>query len=276
MDGRVPYHLPPITYHLFRMSDPRDPRQSGEVVTEIREAIATIRFAHPKGNSLPRALLQTMAAEIQEIAGNSGVKVVVLRSAGTGAFCAGASFDEMKAVGDAASGKEFFSGFAQVILAMIRAPQFVITRVHGKVTGGGVGLVAASDYSIAVSGASFKLSELAVGLGPFVIGPVVERKVGRGPFQALSIDADWRDAAYGERHGLYSRVVDDTKALDAELEKLLTFLAGANPEAIRQMKQAFWADTDDWAPLLERRAAISGALALSAHTRSAIETFAKR
>jgi methylglutaconyl-CoA hydratase len=276
MDGRVPYHLPPITYHLFRMSDPRDPRQSGEVVTEIREAIATIRFAHPKGNSLPRALLQTMAAEIQEIAGNSGVKVVVLRSAGTGAFCAGASFDEMKAVGDAASGKEFFSGFAQVILAMIRAPQFVVTRVHGKVTGGGVGLIAASDYSIAVKDASLKLSELAVGLGPFVIGPVVERKVGRGPFQALSIDADWRDAAWGERHGLYSRVVDGVNELDVALEKLVVFLSQANPEAIRQLKHAFWTDTDDWPALLEKRASISGALALSAHTRAAIDKFERK
>jgi methylglutaconyl-CoA hydratase len=258
------------------MSQEHDVRHEGQVIVEQRDAIATVRFSHPKSNSLPGALLRRIADEIGKIAQHSGLKVIVLRSEGTGAFCAGASFDEMKAVNDAASGREFFSGFAQVILAMIRAPQFVVTRVHGKVTGGGVGLVAASDYSIAVSGASFKLSELAVGLGPFVIGPVVERKVGRGPFQALSIDADWRDAAYGERHGLYSRVVDDTKALDAELEKLLTFLAGANPEAIRQMKQAFWADTDDWAPLLERRAAISGALALSAHTRSAIETFAKR
>jgi methylglutaconyl-CoA hydratase len=258
------------------MSKDQDPRQDGHVTVEMRDAVATVRFGHPKSNSLPGALLRRMADEIGKIAAHSGLKVIVLRSDGAGAFCAGASFDEMKAVNDATSGREFFSGFAQVIMAMIRAPQFVITRVHGKVTGGGVGLVAASDYSIAVETASFKLSELAVGLGPFVIGPVVERKVGRGPFQALSIDADWRDAAWGERHGLYARVVDDAKGLDAELDTLLAFLSGANPEAIRQMKQVFWADTDDWAPLLERRAAISGALALSAHTRAAIEKFEKR
>jgi methylglutaconyl-CoA hydratase len=242
----------------------------------MRDAVAVVRFSHPKSNSLPGALLRKMADEIAKIGANSGIKVIVLRSEGTGAFCAGASFDEMKTVRDAPTGREFFSGFAKVILAMIRAPQFVIARVHGKVTGGGVGLVAASDYTLATKDASLKLSELAVGLGPFVIGPVVERKVGRGPFEAMSIDADWRDAEWGERHGIYSRVVDDAKALDKALEQLLEFVSQANPEAIRQLKHAFWADTEEWDQLLDRRAAISGALALSAHTRAAIEKFEKR
>lgn len=254
----------------------KDPREDGEVVAVIRDAIATVTFSHPKSNSLPGALLQKLADEIADIAGNSGVKVIVLQSVGKGAFCAGASFDEMKGVSDATSGRQFFSGFARVILSMIRAPQFVVARVHGRVLGGGVGMIAASDYSIAVKDASLKLSELAVGLGPFVIGPVVERKVGRGSFQALSIDADWRDAAWAERHGLYSRLVDDVKDLDEALAKLIAFLSQANPEAIRQLKQAFWTDTDDWPALLERRAAISGALALSAHTRAAIEKFEKK
>jgi len=252
-----------------------DPRESGEVVVEVRDAIASVRFGHPKSNSLPGALLRKLAKEISDIGRNSGIKCIVLRSEGVKAFCAGASFDEMKAVSDATSGREFFSGFGQVILAMIRAPQFVITRVQGKVAGGGVGLVAASDYALAVRDASLKLSELAVGLGPFVIGPVVERKVGRGPFAAMSIDADWRTAEWGERHGLYARVHDNVKELDGALEKLLEFLSAANPEAIRQLKQAMWGDVSDWDQLLERRAAISGALALSAHTRAAIERFEK-
>jgi methylglutaconyl-CoA hydratase len=252
-----------------------DPRESGDVVVELHDAIATVRFGHPKSNSLPGALLRKLAKEIADIGGNSGIKCIVLRSDGTKAFCAGASFDEMKAVNDAASGREFFSGFGQVILAMIRAPQFVITRVQGKVAGGGVGLVAASDYALAVRDASLKLSELAVGLGPFVIGPVVERKVGRGAFAAMSIDADWRSAEWAERHGLYARVLEDVKEMDSALDKLIAFLSGANPEAIRQLKHAMWADVGDWDQLLERRATISGALALSAHTRAAIEKFEK-
>lgn len=253
-----------------------DPKSSGDVAVELRDASAVVTFSHPKSNSLPDALLRKLADEIGKIAANSGIKVIVLRSEGTGAFCAGASFDEMKAIADAHNGREFFGGFARVILAMIRAPQFVVARVHGKVTGGGVALVAAADYSIAVNDASLKLSELAIGLGPFVIGPVVERKVGLGAFQALAIDADWRDAAWAERHGLYSRVVDDAKDLDKALEKLLEFLSLANPEAIKQLKLAFWSDTQDWGDLMDRRAAISGALVLSAHTRTAIEKFEKR
>ena len=250
-----------------------DPRKAGSVDVQMRDAIATLTFAHPRSNSLPSALLRRIAQEIADVSANSGIKVIVLRSAGDKAFCAGASFDEMKAVSDASSGREFFSGFARVILAMTRAPQFVVSRVQGKVTGGGVGLVAASDYVLAVEGASLKLSELAVGLGPFVIGPVVERKVGRGPFAAMSIDADWRSAEWAERHGLYSRVFDDTGTMDKALTALLDFLSAANPEAIRQFKKALWADTPDWPQLLEQRAGISGALALSAHTRAAIERF---
>jgi methylglutaconyl-CoA hydratase len=257
-------------------SETKDLRHEGTVAVELRDSIAIVRFGHPKSNSLPGGLLQTLADEIGRIGDNSAIKVIVLRSEGSGAFCAGASFDELKGITDAESGRQFFTGFAKVILAMISAPQFVVTRVHGKVTGGGVGLVAASDYSIAVKDAAFKLSELAVGIGPFVIGPVVERRIGRGPFQALSIDADWRDAVFGERHGLYSRVVDDTKALDDTLDKLISFLAQANPEAIRQLKQVFWSDVQDWSVLLDKRAAISGALALSTHTRAAIDKFEKR
>lgn len=253
-----------------------EPRNAGSVEVEVHDSIAFVRFAHPKSNSLPGVLLRALADEINKIAANSGVKAIVLRSAGDGAFCAGASFDEMKAINDAASGKEFFSGFAKVILAMTRAPQFVLTRVHGKVAGGGVGLIAASDYSVAVKGASLKLSELAVGIGPFVVGPVVERRVGTGPFTDLAIDADWRDAQWAERHGLYSRVYDDVETMDTALAKVMDFLAGANPEAIRQMKKVFWADTEHWEELLDRRAAISGALALSVHTRAAIEKFEKR
>jgi methylglutaconyl-CoA hydratase len=253
-----------------------DPRVDGSVHVEVQGAIARVRFAHPKSNSLPAALLRRIASEIRAFGGNSDVRAIVLSSEGNGAFCAGASFDEMKAVRDAEGGRQFFLGFAQVILAMIRAPQLVVTRVQGKATGGAVGLIAASDYCFAVRGAALKLSELAVGLGPFVIGPVVERRVGPGPFAAMSIDADWRDASWGERHGLYARLFDDVGELDAELEKLCVFLASANPDAVRQLKSVLWRGTHDWERLLEERAAISGALALSEHTRAAIAQFGRK
>jgi methylglutaconyl-CoA hydratase len=200
----------------------------------------------------------------------------LLRSYGIGPFCAGASFDELKALRDPVAGKEFFMGFARVILAMTRCPKPIVTRVHGKVVGGGVGLVAASDYAMATEKAALRLSELAVGIGPFVVGPVIERKVGLGAFSAMAIDADWRDAAWGEAHGLYARIWDTVPALDSAVDSFVKTLASANPDAVARIKAITWANTDDWTALLEERAAMSGTLVLSDYTRNAIAQFAAR
>ena len=247
----------------------------GTVTAQVVDSIATVRFAHPKGNSLPGALLKKLAAEITAQGANPAAKVIVLRSEGTGPFCAGASFDELTAVKDAAGGAEFFSGFSKVILAMIRAPKFVITRVHGKAAGGAVGLVAASDYSLAVSSAQAKLSELAIGIGPFVVGPVIERKIGLAAFCAMAVDADWRDAAWCERHGLYSKIFDIAPAMDAAVDSLAATLAKSNPDAMAALKRVFWAGTEQWDALLAERAAMSGAMVLSDFTRDAIAQFRK-
>jgi methylglutaconyl-CoA hydratase len=202
--------------------------------------------------------------------------VLVLQSGGTGPFCAGASFDELTSITDTAQGQQFFRGFAGVILAMIRAPQFVISRVHGKAAGGAVGLIAASDFSMAVEKASAKLSELAVGIGPFVVGPVIEKKIGLAGFSQMAVDADWRDAAWCERHGLYARVYPDVAALDGGIDALAKTLATSNPEAMAQLKRVFWAGTEQWDTLLAERAAMSGTLVLSDFTRQAIGAFKAR
>jgi methylglutaconyl-CoA hydratase len=249
---------------------------AGEVEVRIANGIATVAFHHPKGNSLPGALLARLAREITALGTNADVRVIVLRSEGSGPFCAGASFHELTSVADAAAGRKFFSGFARVILAMIRAPKFVLARVHGKVAGGGVGLVAASDYTIAVQGASAKLSELALGIGPFVVGPCIERKIGLAAFSAMTVDADWRDADWCERHGLYSRVYLDAAEMDAALDTLAATLALSNPEAMAKLKQIFWTGTERWDDLLASRAMLSGAMVLSDYTRNAIERFRAR
>ncbi len=246
---------------------------SGDVTLHVADGIATVAFGHPKGNSLPGSLLRLLAERITAAGADPRARVIVLRSMGTGAFCAGASFDELAAIDDAEIGKEFFGGFARVILAMIRAPKFIVTRVHGRVAGGGVGLVAASDYSMAVGAASAKLSELAVGIGPFVVGPVIERKIGLAAFSAMAVDADWRDAAWCERHGLYARVHSDPGELDAAIGALAATLAQSNPDAMAQLKQVFWAGTEEWDLLLTERAELSGRMVLSAFTRSAIARF---
>ena len=246
------------------------------VQTAVFDSIATVTFGGTKGNSLPGVLLRELAATIEKTAARDDVNVIVLRSEGDGPFCAGASFDELKSIGDEATGKQFFLGFAGVILAMTRAPKPVIVRIQGKTVGGGVGVAAAADYAIATRAASIRLSELAVGIGPFVVGPVIEHKIGRGPYSALALDADWRDAEWAERHGLFASVKDSTKELDDAVTALAQKLARSNPEAVARIKQTVWANTDHWPKLLDERAAMSGKLVLSKFTRDAIASFEKR
>ena len=248
----------------------------GYVRTDIENGIGRIEFFHPKSNALPSAILRDLAAAVTAVGADPAARVIVLQSGGTGPFCAGASFDELTAIASPEQGQEFFSGFARVILAMIRAPKFVISRVHGKAAGGAVGLIAASDFSMAVTKASAKLSELAVGIGPFVVGPVIEKKIGLAAFGAMSVDADWRDAAWGERHGLYAKLFDDVAAMDDAVTALATTLAASNPEAMSMLKRVFWAGTEQWDTLLAERAAMSGTLVLSDFTRSAIGAFKTR
>lgn len=250
--------------------------EAGEVAVSVADGVATISFHHPKGNSLPAALLRELAETVDRVGADASSRVVVLRSEGAGPFCAGASFDELSGITDRAGGHEFFMGFARLILAMQRCPKFIVTRVHGKVAGGGVGIVAASDYSIAVRSASVRLSELAVGIGPFVVGPVIERKIGLGAFSAMAVDAGWRDAAWAERHGLFSKVAEVAEELDGAVKTLAQTLARSNPEAMRKLKQVFWEGTEGWRDLLPARAAMSGELVLSDFTRAAIGAFRNR
>ena len=248
----------------------------GEVHVEITEGIGTVRFGHPKGNSLPGALLERLADAISGVGRDDAARVIVVKSIGSGPFCAGASFDELVRIADVEEGERFFSGFSRVILAMIRAPKLVLVRVHGRTAGGGVGIAAAGDYTLAVREASCKLSELAVGIGPFVVGPVIEHRIGRGPFAAMAIDADWRDAEWCERHGLYARVFEDVGALDAGVDALARTLASSNPAAMSALKRVFWDGTSSWEEMLRVRARMSGELVLSDHTRAAIAKFKAR
>jgi methylglutaconyl-CoA hydratase len=245
----------------------------GSVESHIADGIATVAFSHPKGNSLPAAVLQKLADEIATAGRRDDTTVVVLRSTREGPFCAGASFDELTAIADAAAGKEFFMGFARVILAMIRCPKPIVTRVQGKAVGGGVGLVAASDYVFATEHSDIRLSELAIGIGPFVVGPVIERKIGLGAFGAMALDADWRSANWAQEVGLYAQVHDSIHSLDSAFEVFVPALAKSNPQATAQIKRIVWDKTDHWDQLLDERAEMSGRLVLSDYTRAAIEKF---
>ena len=247
------------------------PNPSGSVTTQVADGIATVSFYHPKGNSLPGAILARLAEEVTALGSNPDATVIILRSEGEGAFCAGASFQELQAVRTPEDGQRFFMGFARLILAMTRCPKFILARVHGKVVGGGVGVCAASDYAIAVPEAAVKLSELAVGIGPFVVGPVIERKIGLAAFSMLAVNAqEWRVAEWAREHGLFAEVRDTVEEMDQAIADLASRLAASNPEAMARMKQIFWQGTDHWETLLAERAAMSGSLVLSDFARRAI------
>ena len=249
----------------------------GSVSAEFAGGISTIRFSHPKGNSLPAALLRRLADEVTAVSANPEARVIVLRSEGSGPFCAGASFDELTRIADSTAGKEFFMGFARLILAMIRSPKLVITRVQGKVVGGGVGVAAASDYVVALGSAQVKLSELAIGIGPFVVGPVIEKKLGLAAFSQMAVDAaSWRDARWAHQHGLFSEVTESPQELDSRTDAIAERLAASNPDAMSTLKRIFWTGTEQWDTLLEERAAMSGTLVLSEFTRNAIASFKSR
>ncbi|MEO7923513.1 MAG: enoyl-CoA hydratase/isomerase family protein [Chitinophagaceae bacterium] len=244
------------------------------VKTETHQGITTIEFFHPQSNSLPGKVLAELATAIQHAAGDPNTAVIILRSAGEKAFCAGASFDELSAIQNEAEGLKFFSGFAQVINAMRTCPKFIIGRIHDKCVGGGVGLAASVDYAIAAEGADVKLSELAVGIGPFVVGPVVERKIGNAAFSQLAIDAAmWRNADWAKRKGLYAELHPDKESMDESIKRLSHTLAHSSPEAMAQIKKIAWKGTENWDTLLLERAAISGRLVLSKFTRNAIMKF---
>ncbi|MET4108081.1 enoyl-CoA hydratase/isomerase family protein [Hymenobacter sp. UYP22] len=248
---------------------------AGKVETSTdAQGVATISFFHPSHNSLPGVLLTELAETITRVGQEAATKVIILRSEGEKTFCAGASFDELMAVEDESQGLAFFSGFAKVINACRTSPRIIIGRVQGKAIGGGVGVAAATDYCFATSQASVKLSELVVGIGPFVVGPVVERKIGTAAYGQLALDAgEFRSAAWAQEKGLYATVVDSIADLDAAVAAFAAKLAAYNPEALTELKQVLWAGTGHWDTLLTERAAISGRLVLSDFTRQAIRKF---
>lgn len=246
----------------------------GNVEFTIKDNIGTIIFGHPLSNSLPGKLLGKLADTITQLGQNDEVKVIVLKSLGEKAFCAGASFDELISIKDFETGKTFFSGFAKVINACRKCPKFIIGRIQGKAVGGGVGVASAVDYCLATKHADVKLSELAVGIGPFVVGPAVQRKIGLAAMSELAINAtEWRSASWAKRKGLYTEIFDSIEDLDKEVDKLANKLAKSNPEAMSMLKKIFWEGTESWDQLLLDRAAISGQLVLSDFTINAINSF---
>ena len=246
----------------------------GTITTNITNKVATITFFHPAGNSLPSELINRMIDSINRLSENDDVHVIILQSEGGKSFCGGASFDELLSISNLEEGKQFFSGFANLINSLRKCPKFVIGRAHGKAVGGGVGILAATDYCFATEAADIKLSELSLGIGPFVIAPAVQRKIGVSALSELTLDANhWRTAYWAKNKGLFNTVFDNTRDMDASIGILTSNLAKYSLQAMREMKKVLWENTSHWDVLLIERAEISGKLVLSDFTKDALEKF---
>ena len=240
----------------------------------IQNGISTIEFFHPAHNSLPGTILAELVKNIHDAGSNNKVKVIVLKSSGARTFCAGASFEELININDAETGKVFFSGFANVINSMRKCPKFIIGRIQGKTVGGGVGIASATDYCMATKLASIKLSELNLGIGPFVVGPAVERKLGLSGMSQIAIDANsFYSADWAKQKGLFAQVYESTEEMDKAIQSFAEKLCSYNPAAMKEMKKVFWSGTEDWDDLLAERAAISGRLVLSDFTKETLKKF---
>ena len=246
-------------------------------ITTNAKGIATIEFYHPMSNSLPGKILNKLAQTITDSGNNESIKVIILKSKGEKAFCAGASFDELISINDLDTGTTFFSGFANVINAARKCPKLIIGRIQGKAVGGGVGMASAVDFCYATKDASVKLSELAVGIGPFVVGPAVERKIGTSAMSMMAINAtEWYSADWAKEKSLYAETFETISEMDEAIDVLANKLSTSNPEAMSMLKKVFWEGTEHWDTLLVERAGMSGKLVLSDFTRNAINAFKKK
>ena len=250
---------------------------TGSVTLRARDGIGTIEFHHPKGNSLPGDLLKELESSFKKAGENQEIRVIVLKSRGNEVFCAGASFDELVAIDNRESGKEFFMGFARVLQAMIHCPKLIIARVEGKAVGGGVGIIAASDYALALDNASVKLSELTLGIGPFVIAPVLEKKMGASALASLTVNScEWHNAEWSLDKGLFHKVFDSEFNLDSAVSELSHQLSEYSPEAMAGVKNMLWRGMEQTAEQMEKSAALNGELVLSNYTRNFIRQFKAR
>ena len=249
---------------------------NGSIITTIENKIAILEFGHPASNSFPADLLHRLTKELNSLSDNPHVLVIIIRSRGTGVFCAGASFDELLAVANLEEATTFFSGFANVLNAMRDCSKIIVGRIHGKAVGGGVGIAAACDYTFASNESAIKLSELAIGIGPFVIEPALSRKIGKGAVSEMTLAAhEWKTAAWANQKGLYAKVFETTTELDTEITAFANKLASYNPEALFEMKKVLWEGTENWETLLYERARISGKLVLSDFSKNALKQFKK-
>ncbi len=241
------------------------------VTSEIRNSISEITFGTPKSNSLPGEILEKLAQTILIEGKKEEVKAILLKSEGEKVFCAGASFDELLEIDELEASKKFFGGFAKVLNAMRSCGKIVVVRVQGKTTGGGVGIACGADYCFATKNAALALTEINLGIGPFVIGPYVERKIGKSQFSAMAIDADFRSAEWAEQHNIYHSVSETIAEMELKLGIFLDKLSARSDEALALIKKVSWEGTEHFEELMPERIHMSASLILEDSAKENIQ-----
>lgn len=246
------------------------------VTTIVENHIAKITFGTPKSNSLPGEILEKLASTLLEEGAKNEVKAILLQSAGEKAFCAGASFDELLEINDLETSKIFFGGFAKVLNSMRNCKKIVVVRVQGKTTGGGVGIACGADYCFATQEAALALTEINLGIGPFVIGPYVERKIGKSQFTAMAIDAEFRSALWAKEHSIYHSVSESIEEMDLQLSDFLNKLSTRSDEALSLIKKVSWEGTEHFDQLSPERIVMSASLILEKSAKERIESIKEK
>jgi enoyl-CoA hydratase/carnithine racemase len=189
-------------------------------------------------NALSEAMLGAMQRELDAIASDEAVRVVVLAAEGR-AFCAGHDLKEMRARPSLEYYRGLFAQCTRMMLTLLRLPVPVIARVQGIATAAGCQLVAQCDLAVASSAARFAVS--GVNLGLFCSTPSVplSRNVARKAAFEMLVTGDFIDAAQAQARGLVNRVVEPER-LDAEIETLVASII-AKPRAVVAMgKELFY------------------------------------
>lgn len=249
---------------------------NGFVTQELKNNISEITFGTPKSNSLPGEILEKLAQTILESGKDENVKAILLKSEGEKAFCAGASFDELLEIEELEKSKIFFGGFAKVLNAMRNCGKLVVVRVQGKTTGGGVGIACAADYCFATKDSAMALTELNLGIGPFVIGPYVERKIGKSAYGAMSIDADFRSANWCEKHDVYHSVSENIQEMDEKIAAFMNKLSERSADALALIKKVSWEGSEHFDQLMPERILMSASLILEDSAKKNIELIKER
>jgi len=199
--------------------------------------VVTLTLDRPeRHNALCAPLVEALAASLERLASDEGVRAVVLTGEGR-SFCAGADIGEMRAAADATpeDNERDARRLASLLQRLDRFPRPTLARVQGNAFGGALGLIAACDIAVAADTAVFSLSEVRLGIAPAMISPYVLRAIGLRQARRLCLTGERFGAAAAARIGLLHEAVAGEQ-LDATVDGIVSDLLHGAPGAQAAIK----------------------------------------